>query len=200
MEGIPEEEITKFKEKFPKFYATIFATDDWFGGQLKIAALYIMSYELFQDYVEEQFKFFFSSEWKRNKKGELVGVLGQEFEEAKARYSKRKKSTLFDAACNWFEEMEVFDGEDRKVIAALKELRDELAHQLFKILASEDYPELDKQIINGPINQYYKVSNWWIRNFEASIAPEDYEQFDNEAMNSATAMQVQILMMLTKRI
>ncbi len=32
MEGIPEEELAKFKNKFPKLYATIYGTDDWFGN------------------------------------------------------------------------------------------------------------------------------------------------------------------------
>lgn len=196
-----KEEEKQFQAKYPKFYEAVFSDSDTFANQMQMASLYLMAFECLRKFLESQFEGFFCHKWKRNKLNQLIVERGPEFQKIYQEYKKgSKEAKWFDVACNWFHEAGALDDESMESLKALKELRNAIAHDLFSVLVNEEYPLIGKDITYSAIGFCHQIANWWIKNVEASIAPEDYEQYPEEAMDQATTLQVQLLMLLADKI
>jgi hypothetical protein len=55
-------------------------------------------------------------------------------------------------------------------------------------------------MIYAPLNLYFKASNWWVNNFEASIDPENYQHYSEEDMKGAMAFNVQMPLQILNRL
>ena len=95
--------------------------------------------------------------------------------------------------------MQAFNNDDLIQIFDILWIRNEITHELLKWIIDDRLPPLNKEQIIIPILLHQKISNWWIKNFEASIMPENYEKFTEHDMNSATVMTVQTLSALVER-
>lgn len=99
----------------------------------------------------------------------------------------------------FYEKDGLADDELKQVIAANK-IRNDFAHELYKWLIDDSVPPLSRNSINGPLNIYFKVSNWWIKNFEAAVAPEEYEKYSEEDMDGGMAFNVQMLLQILNKV
>jgi hypothetical protein len=205
-----EDEI--IKDSFPKLYEALFGAKEPLQEQLILASLYVMSFECLKDYVEENFKNFFANGFKRNKNGEVEWIFSQDFYDKKVKYQKLykllaeklldrniKAGNLFQIAIAWFYDLEAISDHDFILIYSCTKVRNELAHELYKWLLDDKAPSLNKELVSVPLNLYFKISNWWVVNFEAEIDPQAYEHFSEEEMKSASSFNVQILLQLINR-
>lgn len=106
----------------------------------------------------------------------------------------------FHAACAWFHDMEALDDNDMELIIRGLSLRNDFAHELYKWILDDRLPRLSRQFINGPINLYFKISNWWMCNIETGIMPEDFEHYNGEEMRGATAVNVHVLQTIVDKV
>lgn len=199
--------------KYPKFYDAAFGESKNVHNALLTASLFIMSFECLKDFIEDHFRSFFSNGVETDKSGRLVYIPSKEYPDVRAKYEQLYKGlakklldidtghiTTFQVACAWFHDMEAITDEDMKVIISSSKMRNDFAHELYKWIFDDNLPHLDKNFVNAPISLYFKISNWWIRNIEQSILPENYEQFSEEDLQSAAVMNFHILQLLIRRI
>ncbi|MDY0009862.1 MAG: hypothetical protein RBS08_09160, partial [Bdellovibrionales bacterium] len=104
-----------------------------------------------------------------------------------------EKVTLFHAGCAWLHEMGGLKDDDILEIIEATYMRNNLAHELYTHLFDEKSRTLDKELVESPLMLYFRISNWWIINVEASISPEDYAVFSVDEMSSATTMNAHFL-------
>lgn len=200
------------KECFPKLYEVLLGDREKLNEQLKVASLFVMAFECLKDYVEGQFRNFFCQEYKVNKNGILIPLEGDTYLSEKEKYQKQyqklskkllnvkeKEVTIFQAGCAWFYDSKALNDDDFVLLSSCLRMRNDFAHELYKWLTDDKYPSLDKGLVNAPINLHFKLSNWWVRNVEAGIAPEDYEKFNEEEMGGAMSLNVQILLQMYKK-
>lgn len=107
--------------------------------------------------------------------------------------------SMFQTVIAWIHNMEAINDEDFKMVVYCNKIRNDLAHELYKCILDDAAPTLNKNLIHLPINLYFKISNWWIINFEASADPEAYEKYNEEDLKSAMSMDVQILLHVLNR-
>jgi hypothetical protein len=209
-----EQDLEWLKNKWPKAYNTLFGYTKILQEQINIAALFIMNFENFKDTVEDKFEFFFSDSFEINDKGEFVYTKSKKYEEIKNQMASKYKEVykrlykkncqktpgLFEISCAWFHDMGALEDDDIIAIVWASYIRNDFAHELYKNLLDDSKSVFDKDLVLLPIGLQHKVSNWWIREFEQSISPEEYEKYSDEDMQSATAMNVHFLQVIQQRL
>jgi hypothetical protein len=203
----------RIRKEYPKLYRALFGDGDDTRQELMAASLFIMTYECLKDFVEGQFKSFFTDGFETTVNGAVIGIFSPKWPEVKnsqeTRYKELVKKlanidmgkvTLFQAGCAWLHEMEAVTDDDIMLIIQISKFRNELAHELYRWLFDDSIPQIEAKIVNAPINLYFKISNWWIRNVEVSIDPEGYEHFSEEDLSSAASMNAHFLLHLVRKI
>ena len=205
----PEEIL---KAKYPKLYEAVFGDGKKLSEQLILSSLFIMAFECLKEFIEDNFQDFFSSGYETAQDGNMISIESENFPSIKERYQEHykvfskkhfglntKRVSMFQTASAWFHDMQAFTEEDMKLIIGAIQLRNDFAHELYKWVLDEKYPHIDKMMVNGLLNLYFKASNWWICNIEADIMPEDYEKFSEEDMKSAASANVHILQLFLNK-
>lgn len=200
------------KKEYPKMYGALFGDGLQVRQELMAASLFIMTFECLRESVEGHFKSFFMMDFEIGKDGKFIYAENDKFREVKEKYQEQyrvlakrlsgadvKRVNIFQAACAWFYDMGGLSDDDMIVITSSIALRNDFAHELYKWLMDDKLPRLGKNFVNGPLSLHFKISNWWIRNFEQSIAPEDYEQYSEEDMQSAASMNAHFLQLLINK-
>lgn len=193
-------DLNRYKEKFPKFFQLLVDEDvSWLSKQLQIAAMFLLSYETLKDCIENTFENFFCHEWNVNKQGQLVATHEQPFKDALKKYSPTSKQSLFGASCAWLMEMGAISRDDYELINVLSKMRNDIAHELLKILVDEKITPLEHELILIPLSLHQKISNWWLRNVERDLNPE-LDRYSDEDLSSAASVQVKLLHILAERL
>lgn len=200
------------KDKFPKLYGILFGPVQPFQEQLVLASLFVMSFECLKDFVEDNFQIFFSTGFEADDKGGYKPIMPDTFKETRKTYQEKYKdlclsisnekvggASAFQTAMAWFYDMGAINDEDFKMVVHCNKTRNDLAHELYKWILDDSVPTLNKNLIHSSINLYFKISSWWIVNFEASVDPDAYEKYSQEDMKSAMSFNVQILLQLLNR-
>lgn len=211
----------RIKKEYPKFSRAIFGDGNDIRQELMAASLFIMTYECLKDFVEDRFKGFFTDVSEATGNGTVIDTfspiwpevkeksLSDSLGEQETRYKELAKKlanidmgkvTLFQAGCAWLHKMEAVTDDDMILLIQISKFRNELAHELYRWLFDDSVPQIEAKIVNAPINLYFKISNWWIKNVEASINPEGYEHFSQEDMSSAASMNAHFLLHLVRKI
>lgn len=203
----------KIKKDHPKLHRALFGDGSDTKQELMAASLFIMTYECLKDFVEGQFKGSFIIGFETASDGTIIDTFSARWSEVKktheARYKELAKKlahidtgkiALFQCGCAWLYEMGAINDDDMTLIIQASKLRNELAHELYKWLFDDGTPQIETKIVNAPINLYFKISNWWIKNIEASIDPEGYENFNEEDMSSAASVNAHFLLHLVRKI
>jgi hypothetical protein len=202
----------QFKAKHPKLHEAFFGDGKTLTEQLLIASLYVMGIECLKDFIENSFDTFFSDGFKMEN-GNVVYTKSPSYaptvEKYRKRYKELSKSLMgidsnrvgtFHAACAWFHDMEAFDNNDLILIIGGIHYRNNFAHELYRWVVDDELPSLPRHLTNIPLNLLFKISNWWIRNFEAGIAPEDYERFSDDDMRGAASLNAHLLQTIAHKV
>lgn len=75
-----------------------------------------------------------------------------------------------------------------------------IAHRLLKHLSDDAQPALDLIQVKFLAAIIFKIDNWWIKNVEAAIDPETYDQYPPESLDSAASMAWNLLKILVDRV
>lgn len=205
-----DEELVK--QTYPKLYAALIGPKEPLQEQLVLASLFVMSFECLKDYVEENFQTFFSNGFETTENGQTELIFPKDFRERKLKYQNLYKdlsfrllnkevkgANLFQIAIAWLYQLEALSDEDFILIFSSNQIRNNLAHELYRWLLDDESPTLNKDLVYAPLNLYFKISNWWVINFESAVDPEAYQHYSESDMKSAMSFNVQILLQLLHR-
>ena len=131
-------------------------------GNLIVASLFLASYELLRSSIIDQRRDFYICGF--NAHGETVSPNYQ------AKVISRDKSPL-RASLLWLKEAQVIDDSDIDRIQQIRAQRNEIAHNLVKLIGSSG-AEIDTELFEAIFDLVAKVDRWWIREVELECNPE----------------------------
>ena len=140
---------------------------------LMTSTIYLLTYELLKSSIIEEIKKFY-----------VVGT-GYENPAMQQKYASEVLSldkSVFVASCKWLHNMEAITHEDIQTILTLRELRNEIAHQLPEFLVDND----SNITVNELLKIYEilaKIDRWWIHEVELPANP-DFVHFDHEEIET----------------
>lgn len=131
---------------------------------LFMATMFITTFEILKDSVIDRIRDFYTKGWDQT--GPIVSPRYQ------SEVMSRNKSALY-ASLIWLQEHEAINEGDLKTFENLKKIRNQLAHQLFKVVTGQVESEHASQF-PVLVELLRKVEVWWVVNVEIPINP-DYD-------------------------
>ncbi len=153
------------------------------------SALFILFFESLKDLIIDRLRDFFCMDiFIENNK-----ISRKESNEYKQEVRSLDKN-IFDASLKWFQKEKAISNSDVQVIKQIEKRRNDIAHELFSILA-KGLSQDDLSLLSHVIQIYDNLDSWWIYNFEADLVdipnPETLEQKDCQ---SVTAILLHIIL------
>jgi len=145
-------------------------------------SIYTTAFELLKSVVITKVEAFFVSPFDDN--------------DAQNEYEKKvlslSKSKLY-ASLLWLKDMGAIDDEDIKNFNLLKELRNDISHEMFDLLCSE--PSFDIIVeLDSIIRMLNKIELWWFLNLEMAIDPDAYpEDFDVQKVQPMSVWTLKLI-------
>lgn len=144
-------------------------------SNLLLASLYLSAYEILKESLIDRIRSFFTLSLEENSKP----VLDDQYREVKQLH----KSILL-ASCSWLEQNDALSKDDVDEITAIRQHRNEIAHELPHFLGDIDR-EISLEHLQGIFRILRKTEIWWVRNVDMAINPEfDNVQVDDEDIHS----------------
>lgn len=143
---------------------------------LNNASLFLLAWEMLKSVIIDNLKNFICMNWETID-GKLVQIESED-------YKKRVLSLDPDrlkASCMYSMQMEIITEDDYKEILRLRNARNEIAHELTKILLDDGFHINDQDILSMK-NLIGKIDQWWIVNVEAATDP-DVLEMDQDAID-----------------
>jgi len=78
-------------------------------------------------------------------------------------------------------------------LSASYTLRNEIGHELFRVIADDEKNPLTLGNVLTTFGIYVKIVRWWVKEFEAAIDPDSYENADFEQVESADTMSLRVI-------
>ncbi|MCX5704187.1 MAG: hypothetical protein NT066_06845 [Candidatus Omnitrophica bacterium] len=162
--------IDKLTKSLPDWQKIL--NPDIVKSNLTLASLYLSAYELLRDLILGRIKNFFSEPSKTSTGWDIIPS-----KEYKDEVLCRAKNVIH-ASCLWLKKMNAINEDDIKAIQEIRRHRNEIAHELPKLLVDNNF-SID-------VNQFLKIrelltkiERWWIIEFEMAIN-EDFDNIDVE--------------------
>lgn len=134
-------------------------------SQLISAAIFIAGFEMLKVSIIDRIRDFYWDGFH-----EKEDIISPEYV---SKVVSRNKSRLY-ASLAWLEEIEAIDSVDLQSFERIKRCRNQLAHNLFTLLANDGLPQSLQQCFNEMVALHQKIEIWWIVNVELAINP-DYD-------------------------
>jgi hypothetical protein len=151
---------------------------------LFIATMFITTFEILKDSVVDRIRDFYTNGWDQT--GPIVAPQYQ------SEVLSRSKSALY-ASLAWLREHEAIDDDDLKTFENLKKIRNQLAHQLFKVVTGQVESEHASQF-PVLVALLRKVEVWWVVNVEIPTNPDyDGEEIDHTGIVPGAVLSLQML-------
>ncbi len=150
------------------------------------ASLYITGFEVLKDAIIDRIKSFYMIGF--DKSGNIAS------DDYKREVLSRNKSKLY-ASLLWLQENQVIDNDELKKFNKIKDLRNQIAHELMDIVGS-NIPEVDfKQKFTDLIYLLNKIEKWWVMNLEIPTNPDmDDRNIDERAITPGSVLTMQLMM------
>ena len=126
------------------------------------ASIYLATYEFLIDRIVERIESFFTNGFDAN--GPIVSS------KYKAEVLSRNTSRVY-ASLSWLQEQGAIDGKDLAAFEAIKKCRNEVAHELPKLISGESEITFVEQF-PVMVALLRKIEVWWIVNLEIPINPD----------------------------
>jgi hypothetical protein len=178
---------------FVKLKRALDEKDGFLEKQLQHAALFLLCYENIKDRVLGHIKTFF---WNGLDKGkELYSA------EYHKRFTGQKPydKPLFEAL-KFLAEVAVLSEQDVAIFKSLKTRRDEIGHRLTEIVIDDSKELISEADLDALVLLSFKLDNGWVREFESTIAPEDYAHLSAEEMAQVRSTMTDLLGILVERV
>ncbi len=145
---------------------------------LTLAGLYLALFETLKKAIIENIQAFFSN----NEKNERYKIIIEEFYPKDSRGKVKKDE--FVACLNWLRQMEAINDNDRKVIIKIRDHRNDIAHELPKILFDPKI-EINFRLLKQTKNYLDTIERWWLFNVEIPCNPDhDFDEIkENEVFS-----------------
>lgn len=154
-------------------------------SQLISAAIFIASYEILKDSIIGRIRNFYIDGF--NEKEDIIAP------EYASKVLSRNKSRLY-ASLSWLQENGAIDSADLQSFERIKICRNQLAHNLFTLLANEGLPLSLQQCFDEMCMLHQKIEVWWIVNVEIDINPDyDGQTIDENEIVPGSVMMLQLL-------
>lgn len=150
--------------------------------QFVFAGLLLTIFERFKKYVVDHVDGYFSSHFEI-KDGDLKYTRGEKFKslikEKGAGEPGQHSNKEFRAALHWFFDLGAIAKDELDEIERLYNLRNEIGHELLRIIADDGKNPLTIQDVLTTFAIYLKIVRWWIKEVEATTDPDfDQERYD----------------------
>lgn len=139
-----------------------FLNPELLRGKLISASIYIATFEFLVDSIVERIKSFFINGFDAN--GPLISP------EYKTEVLSRNTSRIY-ALLSWLQEQNAIDSKDVQAFDKIKKYRNEVAHELPKIISGETGIAFLEQF-PVMVSLLKKIEVWWIVNLEIPINPD----------------------------
>ncbi|MFO1173611.1 MAG: hypothetical protein U1E48_00130 [Paracoccaceae bacterium] len=145
--------------------------------KLKLAAFYILCAEELRAAILEKARSFFNLDGQLARKPDLPENLR---DLASPKSDKRLK-----AAVQWFVDLAAFNDDDKDLVSLAIGLRNDAAHRLHMMLLDHTEDRFSEWVPFSMIVLTNKINRWWIKNFEAEIDPQGFENFSEDDLNNS---------------
>lgn len=153
--------------------------------QLTTASLYLTAYELLIESIVQKTKDFFTNGFKD---GEWV--IDDKY---KTIVRALCKEDIVVASAMWLQNLNVITDKEVEKIKMYKEHRNDIAHELPKIISDSDYNIKTEHFIDIR-NLYYKIQLWWFKEIELTTNP-DFDEIDHDNLDYDEALSIVMLPM-----
>ena len=157
--------------------------------KLVIAGLFIIAYEMLERAIVERITSFYSIGFDEN-----GPFRNPEYERKVLSLDPKGKRDALRSSLVWLEQHGVLTRHDIDQFITIKNVRNEIAHELSSLIGGTREPPIDDQF--GPTMVLLrKVELWWIVNVEiATDRDSAHREFDQEQVVPGTIMAMQILL------
>jgi len=131
--------------------------------QLITASLYLTAYDLLIESIVQKIKDFYTNGFDEN--GWIID------EKYKTDVRGLYKKDIVIASLKWLEKNNVIAESEIDLVKIFKEHRNELAHELSKMISDSD-KRTKTEFIQEIRDLYFKIHKWWFIEFEMAIDPE----------------------------
>ena len=128
------------------------------------SALILLVFETLKDLIINNLYDFYSSSIIINKNKDIINRNTETLEKNK----RKKEKKIFTIALKWFQKQNILSTYDIEIINSAKELRKDIAHNLFSKLA-QGLSQKEVSLISQVQHIYKKLVNWWINTVETDI-------------------------------
>lgn len=149
------------------------------------ASIYLAAFEILKASIIERIETFFTDGF-----GPQGIILSPEHEtEVKSRHKSKVRASL-----EWLQEQEAISAEDIKAFDEIRESRNEVAHQIPKLLGGESSINFAHQF-ERMVALLRKIEVWWIVNFELAINPDFRDtEIDAEGIIPGPLLTLQLML------
>ncbi|HLN27187.1 MAG TPA: hypothetical protein VK395_05545 [Gemmataceae bacterium] len=153
-------------------------------ANLMAASIFLVAYEILRTSVIERIRGFLTHEFDSN--GSIIS------DKYKKDVLSLAKSPL-RASLLWLKGMSVLDDSDIRSVDAIREHRNELAHDLPKFVATVD-AEINTELLASIYDLVAKIDRWWIREVDLPCDPEfDGREIADDEIHSGNVVFMQLL-------
>jgi len=153
-------------------------------SNLIVAAIFMASYETLRTAIIDRIKEFFTHGFTQD--GPIVG------DEYRSKVLTLDKSEL-RASLLWLRSMDAIDDSDVQVFDAIRQHRNELAHELVRFVTSVD-AEMQVDLLVALRGLLTKIERWWIREVEIPTDPDyDGSEISDDGIHSGSMLFLQMM-------
>jgi hypothetical protein len=145
------------------------------------ASIYLTCWEMLKECLLDQPRGFFSHEFRDGK-----WIVDSNY---KTKVLSLENDPLI-ASATWFRDQKALSDEDIALLLILRTHRNEIAHELPKILGTVE-SDVRLDFLNGVYYLTEKADKWWIQNIEIPTNPEfDNREFSEEELNGVKSSRM----------
>jgi hypothetical protein len=151
---------------------------------LFLATMFITTFEILKDSAVERIRNFYTTGWDPD--GPTIGA------EYKTQVLARNNSAVY-ASLDWLREHQAVDSNDLNTFEKLKKTRNQLAHQLFKVVTGQIASD---HVAQFPIlvDLLRKIEVWWVVNLEIPTNSDyDGKEIDEAGIVPGAILSLQML-------
>lgn len=154
------------------------------------AGLFLVAYEILIKIIKEKPCFFFSNRWTAENGWET----GDEYNRCVLALDPKGRQDPLRGSLAWFQQMDAIDEIDLNTFHFIKKNRNKYAHELEKILISEDSVHFER-LFSEILWLVTKIDSWWIVNVEIATDPEMIDkEFSENQLKPGSILLLQIMM------
>lgn len=140
-------------------------------ANLLTASIFLTAYESLMQCIVDQLQGFYCTGFDPD---------GLTYSDSYRRNVLARHKEKLTASLLWFQESGAIDQADIDLVDRIRKHRNEIAHELWKFMATAKH-NVDIKLIEEMCGLVVKIDRWWIRNIELDVNP-DFDHMDKSAI------------------